>query len=101
MFVILFFSFLTAMFQARIDSLSFFKESDGLFFFPANWLLLIVIDRYSPRETTVDIVLDVSENSHSSVFSEVLSKVVAYQHRVYQFFQIIIFPRFSEHRRGF
>ena len=39
------FFFLTAMFQARIYSLYFFKKSDGLYFLPANWLLLIVIDR--------------------------------------------------------
>ena len=32
----------------------------------------------SPRETSVDIVLDVSENSHGNFYSEVLSKVVAY-----------------------
>ena len=83
MFVILFFFFLTAICHARICTLFFFKESDGLFFFPANWLLLIVIDRYSPRETAVDIVLDVSQNPHGSVYSEVLSKVVAYQHGVY------------------
>ena len=36
----------------------------------------------SPGETVVDIVLDVSENSHGNVYSEVLSKVVAYQHGV-------------------
>ena len=35
-----------------------------------------------------------------NVYSEVLSKVVACQHVVYEF-QIKIFPRFSEHRRGF
>ena len=40
----LLFIFLTAMCQARIYSLCFFKNSDGLYFFPANWLLLIVID---------------------------------------------------------
>ena len=34
----------------------------------------------SPREAAVDIVLDVSENSHGNVYSEVLSKVVAYQY---------------------
>ena len=37
----------------------------------------------SPRETVVDIVLDVSENSHSNVYNEVFSKVVACQHGVY------------------
>ena len=31
----------------------------------------------------MDTVLDVSESSHGNVFSEVLSKVVAYQHGVY------------------
>ena len=31
----------------------------------------------------MDIVLDVSENSHGNVYSEVLSEVVAYQHGVY------------------
>ena len=31
----------------------------------------------SPRETAVDIVLDVSEHFHGNVYSEVLSKVVA------------------------
>ena len=36
----------------------------------------------SSRETAVDIILDVSENSRSNVCSEVLSKVVAYQHGV-------------------
>ena len=36
----------------------------------------------SPRETAVDIGLDVSENSHGKVDSEVLSNVVAYQLRV-------------------
>ena len=71
------------MCQARIYSLCFFKKSDSLYFFPANWLLLIVILWInSPRETAVDIVLDVSENSHGNVYSEVLSKVVAYQHGV-------------------
>ena len=84
MFVIhFFFFFFNEMCHARIYSLCFLKKSDGLFFFPANWLLLIVIDRYSPRETAVDIVLDVSQNPHGSVYSEVLSKVVAYQHGVY------------------
>ena len=37
----------------------------------------------SPRETGVDIVLEVSENSFGNVYSEVLSKVVAYQHGVF------------------
>ena len=39
--------------------------------FNSNWWI------NSPRETIVDIVLDVSENSHGNVYSEVLSKVVA------------------------
>ena len=30
----------------------------------------------------MEIVLDVSENSHGNVYSEVLSKVVAYQHGI-------------------
>ena len=63
--------------------------------FNSNWWL------NSLRETAADIVLDVSENSHGNVYSEVLSEVVAYQHRVYWFFQIKIFPRFSEHRKTF
>ena len=37
----------------------------------------------SRRETAVDIVLDVSENSHGNVYSEDLSEVVAYEHGVY------------------
>ena len=38
--------FLTAMCQTRIYSLCFFKKSEGLYFFSANWLyLVIVIDR--------------------------------------------------------
>ena len=78
MFVIHF--FLTAMYQARIYSLCFFKIWEGLYFFPANWLLLIA---NLPRETAVDIVLDVSENTHGKIYSEVLSEVVAYQHGVY------------------
>ena len=36
----------------------------------------------SPRVTAVDIVLDVLENSHGNVCSEVLSEVAAYQHGV-------------------
>ena len=32
------------------------------------------------RKTAVNIVLDVSQNSHLNVYSEVLRKVVAYQH---------------------
>ena len=37
---------------------------------------------FPPGETIVDIVLDVSENSHSNVYGEVLRKVVAYQRRL-------------------
>ena len=35
------------------------------------------------RETTEDVVLNNSENSHNNIYSEVLSQVVAYQHGVY------------------
>ena len=45
--------------------------------FNSNWWLNF------PRETTVDIVLDVSENSHANVYSEALSEVVAYQNGIY------------------
>ena len=45
--------------------------------FDNNWCL------NSPRETAVDIALDVSENSHSIAYSEVLSEVVAYQNGIY------------------
>ena len=71
------------MCQARIYSFFFFEKSDGLYFFPANWLVLIVIDRQIRTEKSVDIVLDVSENSHGNVYSEVLSEVVAYQDGFY------------------
>ena len=74
--------FLTAMCRARIYSLCFFKKSDSLYVFPAHLLLLLVING-KPRETAVDIVLDVSKNSHGNVYSEVLSEVVARQHGVY------------------
>ena len=37
----------------------------------------------SPREAALDIMLDVSENSHGNGYSEVLSKVVAYQNGIY------------------
>ena len=36
----------------------------------------------SPKEPVADIVLDVSENSHGKVYSEVLRKAEAYQHVV-------------------
>ena len=61
--------------------------------FNSNWSI------NSPRETAVDIVLDASENSHGNVYSEVLSKIEAYQHGVCWTFQIKIYPRFSKHRR--
>ena len=57
------------------------KKSNSLYFFPANWLQKLLEN--SPRETAVDIVLDISENSHGNVYSEVLSEVVAYEHGVY------------------
>ena len=37
----------------------------------------------SLRQTAVDIVFDVLENSHSKVYSEVLNEVAAYQYGVY------------------
>ena len=84
LFVLFWIYFLNAMCQARIYSLCFFKKSDGLFFyscklitFSSNWSI------NSPRETALDIILDVSENPHGNVYSKVLSKVVAYQHGVY------------------
>ena len=40
LFVCLFVCFLTAMCQARIYFVCFFKEPDGLFFIPASWLIL-------------------------------------------------------------
>ena len=42
------------------------KKSDDLYFFGANWLLLIVIDRYIRQKNIVDIVLHVSKNSHGN-----------------------------------
>ena len=42
-FIFIYFFFVTAVCQARIYSLCFIKKSDD--FFPANSLLLIVIDR--------------------------------------------------------
>ena len=50
---------------------SFFLQTD--YFWSIN----------SPRKTAVDNILDVSENPHGNVYSEVLSKVAAYQHEVY------------------
>ena len=55
----------------------------------------------SRKETAVDIILKVSENSHGNVRSEVLIKVVAYEHGFCQLFRIKIFPRYPEHRRAF
>ena len=54
----------------------------------------------SPRETTVDIVLDVSKNSHGNVVSERLRKVVGYQHGFVNSSRSNQI-RFSEDRRGF
>ena len=51
--------------------------SSKLIIFNSNWWI------NSPKETAVDIVLDVSENSHGNVYSEVFSKVVACQRVVY------------------
>ena len=50
--------------------------SSKLITFNSNWSI------NSPGEAIVDIVLDVSENSHGNVYNEVLSEVVAYQHGV-------------------
>ena len=64
--------------------------------FNSNW------SKNSPRETAVDIALGVSENSNANVDSEVLSKVLAYEHGVCcSFFQVKTFPRSSEHRSAF
>ena len=80
----IYFLFFDCSVQARIYSLFFFKKSEGLFFFSCN---LITFNSNwsinSPRETAVDIVLDVSENSHGNIYSEVLSKVAACQYGVY------------------
>ena len=73
------------MCQARMYSVCFFKKirrsvlylySGKLITFNSNWSI------NSSRETAVNIVLDVSENSHGNVVSEVLSKIAAYQHGV-------------------
>ena len=53
-------------------AVNFFQQTDYF-----NWWI------NSLRETALDIVLDVSENSHDNVYSEVLTKVVACQHGVY------------------
>ena len=50
-----------------------------------------------PTEPAVDIVLDVLTNSHRSVCSEVLGKIVACQHGIYYLFQTKIFPKFSKY----
>ena len=54
-----------------------YQTSCKMITFDSNWSINL------PRETAMDIVLDVSESSHGNVFSEALSKVVAYQHGVY------------------
>ena len=60
----------------------FWKNQTACFFsyklitFNSNWSINL------PRETTVDIVLDVLVSSHGNVLTEVLSKVVAYQYGV-------------------
>ena len=73
--------FLTAMYQARIYSLCLFKKIKQPVLFSCK--LITEVTGNSPRETAVDIVLDISENSHGNVYSEVLSEVVAYEHGVY------------------
>ena len=51
LFVCLFVFFLTAMCQARIYFVCFFKEPDGLFFIPASWLILSGIT--NPKKNTL------------------------------------------------
>ena len=72
------------MCQARIYFNCFLKKSDGLYFLSCK-LITFNGNRWknSPRETAVDIVLHVSENSHGNVYSEVFSEAVAYKHGVY------------------
>ena len=55
----------------------FLRKIEGLYFFPANWLLLIVIDGQIRPEKQLWIL------SHNNVYSEVLSWVVAYQQGLY------------------
>ena len=81
MFLVIFFDFnvsskdLLSLFLQKIRRSVLF--SCKLITFNSNWLI------NSPRKTAMDIVLDVSENSLGNVYSEVLSKVVAYQHGVF------------------
>ena len=72
------------MYQAWIYSLCLFKKIKQPVLFSCK-LITFNSNRWtnSPRETAVDIVLDVSENSHGNVYSEVLSEVIAYEHGVY------------------
>ena len=76
-----------------------------------NYSLFTIVHKYSivknfkePIKTTeiaIDTDLNVLENSHGNVCSEVLSKVLACQHGIWLLFGIKIFPRFSEHRSSF
>ena len=84
MFVILFFFFfdcnvssknLLSLFLQRIRQPVLFSCKPITF--NSNWSINL------PRETAVDIVLAISENSHDNVYIKILSKVVAYQHGVY------------------
>ena len=74
--------FLTAICQARIYSLFFQKIQRSALF--SCKLITFNSNRpiYSPGETVADIVLDIFKYSHGNAYSEVLSKVVAYQHGV-------------------
>ena len=49
----------------------------------------------------MDIVLDVSENSHGNVYSEVLSKVVAYQYGGLLILPDQNFPQIFRARKSF
>ena len=66
---------LLSLFLQKIRRAALF--SCKLITFNSNWWI------NSPKETAVDIVLEVSENSHGNVYSEIHSKVVACQHVVY------------------
>ena len=74
--------FMTAMCQVRIYSLCFclFQKFSRPVFFSTRWLLLIVINKFANRNSC-GYLLDVLENSHGNVCSEVLVKVVR-QHAV-------------------
>ena len=67
------------MCQARIYCLFLQKISWPVLFsyklitFSSNWFINL------PRETAVDIVLDISENCHSNICIEVLSEVAAHR----------------------